>query len=836
MPTNFIKNQNIYTNGFIARYVHPKGNDSNSGLDWSNAYATVYGALQAIAGLSVKAKIYIADNTNLHPDGIHGLWLTNDSALYTGSPYWLNSLPLGGTEFVGIGGQAGTNGGLAVTNSLVNNGMPALRIAGTSGAGFTFRNLIFQDRTEIGCDGNGVPGSDATYACSHLEFDHCAFSSNTYLGVASPALISGYSFWMYFRHCEFTPNYYPDPNHGPYVGGTIDAFNVGTHVATLHYPHDAANFTGGGASGLNVTVNGTPRVITAVDSLNGTVTLDSNTGVAVTDTINRIPGNGVGDVISSSDATHVTFSIAGTESNYAVGDWVVFDVEFYSVFHQVQAIDTVGHRLQFAAVPGSVTRSLWRFPNHVHQPERSAILITPGTPGVGNTAGIMEFEHCYAFGGGITYYTGNDAWGFKVLDFQTESDGTIPIGSAVHIIINVIAGGAMIEAAALADASGVDVAIEGLRGYGSVNNPYMSNLVKVLRCRQVTGPCNFDTSNQGAGLAQQISSQGAVGFYSGKVYGASDAARRISAPSAVRASNLASHNPTDWSSAGGTTITGGHPDPFGGNRATRILNPDGAGNHNSATVYSHVGAVAAGEIILAGAWTKPSGVGASNNLILNQTTAGLTGGSVRPSSDITDWEWETALISGTFEASDTVILNLVGGLVGSAGSYVDYYGLTLIRIPAGLGAGELAELINAFAAYPYGAPAGSIAPMADLAIGDRVITCLESAQAGDAPTIAAGANVGASPTIALGAGATDLAANISITTGTGSTAGAQAVISFATNRGNYGKAPTVTLTPTNANAAAIKAWVSSSVSGYTVEFQGIPADGTLYSFAAHVIG
>jgi hypothetical protein len=833
MPTSYIHNPNIYTSSFVERYVHPKGNDNNSGLDWSNAYATVYGALVAMAAIPVKARLYIADNTNLHPDGIHGLWLTNDSALYTGSPYWLNSLPFGGTEFVGVGGEAGTNGGLAVTNSLVNNGMPALRLAGTSGAGFTFRNLIFQDRTEIGCDGNGNPGGDATHACSHLEFDHCAFSSNTFSGVASPAVISGYSFWMYFRHCEFTPNYYSDPNHGPYVGGLIDVFNASTHVATLHYPADTANF----GVGTNVTVAGNAHTVTSIDSVNGFVGLDSNTGVTTGLTINRIPGNGVGDVCTDSPGTpgHVTMGVAGAESNYMVGDWVVFDTD-YATKHQVTAINTSLHQLSFATVPSGVGHVLWQFPNRVRQPERMAVLLTSSSPGVTQPAGLMAIEHCYGFGGGIAYYAGS-AWQIQIRDWTTESDGTIPIGPGVHMSIGSIAGYSILENCATADSPDVDVYIDGFKGYGQVPTalPYMSNLVQVINCATVTGPCTYIASNGGQGQFQTLSAQNAVGFYNGRIFASSDAARRLNAPSAVKSQNLASKNPSDWVSLGSTTTTTGHPDPFGGNRAIRVLNPDGAGNHGTVIVYSNVGTVAAGEIMIAGAWTKPSLVGSTNNIILEQVTGGIQQDSSRVTSDNNDWEWEVFYIVGVAEASDTVELFLSAGQP-IAGSYVDYYGLTFIRLSGGLLPSELGETMNHFGPYPYGAPAGSIAPNGDLAIGDRLVSFRESLQAGDAPTLTAGANVGSGPTLTPGAGNTDVRGTVSITTGTGSGAGALGVVTFAANRGAFASTPVVLLTPTNSNAAGLQWWASAAAGSFTVETKNAPVDGTLYTWNYQVIG
>jgi hypothetical protein len=80
---------------------------------------------------------------------------------------------------------------------------------------------------------------------------------------------------------------------------------------------------------------------------------------------------------------------------------------------------------------------------------------------------------------------------------------------------------------------------------------------------------------------------------------------------------------------------------------------------------------------------------------------------------------------------------------------------------------------------------------------------------------------------------TDVAGNISITTnGSGIAAGAQLIVTF--NKA-YATAPVVTLTPNNANATGVAAYVTSATTTFTINFNTAGGAGNAHAFYYHVI-
>lgn len=116
---------------------------------------------------------------------------------------------------------------------------------------------------------------------------------------------------------------------------------------------------------------------------------------------------------------------------------------------------------------------------------------------------------------------------------------------------------------------------------------------------------------------------------------------------------------------------------------------------------------------------------------------------------------------------------------------------------------------------------------ASLNLTDAHLTSIQTT----APTEAEAANIGTGGTSTL-ATATDVAGKITIATGTGPLAGLQTTITF---NAAYNVAPIVTITPINAASAAIQAYVTSTLTTFTVSFGVAPAASTTYEFFYHVI-
>lgn len=103
------------------------------------------------------------------------------------------------------------------------------------------------------------------------------------------------------------------------------------------------------------------------------------------------------------------------------------------------------------------------------------------------------------------------------------------------------------------------------------------------------------------------------------------------------------------------------------------------------------------------------------------------------------------------------------------------------------------------------------------------------------PSIAALAAAGTGATAALATGQRDAVGQFSVTTGTTSTSGAQADITFQTA---YTNSPFVQISPADANAASIAAstYVTATTSKFTLNFSTAPTDATTYTFNYFVAG
>jgi hypothetical protein len=124
---------------------------------------------------------------------------------------------------------------------------------------------------------------------------------------------------------------------------------------------------------------------------------------------------------------------------------------------------------------------------------------------------------------------------------------------------------------------------------------------------------------------------------------------------------------------------------------------------------------------------------------------------------------------------------------------------------------------------------GGVGADGNIALGGHFIS-----NAASVPTV----GLHASHTAGTGASVTasnqtDVAGKISLTTGTGSGAGNLATVTFASA---YQVAPVVILTATDANAAAMRIYVTGvTTTNFTLAVANVPSDSTTYSWNYQVI-
>lgn len=213
-----------------------------------------------------------------------------------------------------------------------------------------------------------------------------------------------------------------------------------------------------------------------------------------------------------------------------------------------------------------------------------------------------------------------------------------------------------------------------------------------------------------AGTGGEPSKCGTVGFHYGKVWGQTDAGRRLFSFDASRFANLAPQTPASWTNA---TISSGIAAPDGTTNAGQVT----LGTVTFATVTK---SPAVGDLVLAGVWYRvESTTGISGGIPLSIYATGCTGtalfqdigGLLTPSSgphilsegENGDGQWVWA--SGAFkvtQAATGCALELNSVMNVTSTGYVDYFAPVLEYIPAGSGVSptEAADMAVNLAPYP----------------------------------------------------------------------------------------------------------------------------------------
>ena len=103
---------------------------------------------------------------------------------------------------------------------------------------------------------------------------------------------------------------------------------------------------------------------------------------------------------------------------------------------------------------------------------------------------------------------------------------------------------------------------------------------------------------------------------------------------------------------------------------------------------------------------------------------------------------------------------------------------------------------------------------------------------GPTPTVAAGVGAGTGPTVSVVGD--DTAGTVTVTTGTGPSAGVLAVVTFATPWSST--PPSVVLLPKTAGAAALQAYAATTPTALTISVGAVPTASTTCSFDYQATG
>jgi hypothetical protein len=274
--------------------------------------------------------------------------------------------------------------------------------------------------------------------------------------------------------------------------------------------------------------------------------------------------------------------------------------------------------------------------------------------------------------------------------------------------------------------------------------------------------------------------------------------------------NSSASNPTILVSAGRLFISGMAYDIQNSNASGTAISMDGASA--GAAVINMSQATITGPVNI-------SDNTAFFNLSLATISSGSGAGLITPSSPSTGLI-TLANVGFTTTATNTITGSGVLGLLGN-----------VVKLSTG---GEIISTVTQATINSF--PQGALMLGAGATQNTNTLLTLKNghltSQQTTAPTSAlqTGAGTTASRTLTR---CTDVAGNISITTnGSGIAAGAQLIVTF--NKA-YATAPVVTLTPNNANATGVAAYVTSATTTFTINFNTAGGAGNAHAFYYHVI-
>ena len=154
-------------------------------------------------------------------------------------------------------------------------------------------------------------------------------------------------------------------------------------------------------------------------------------------------------------------------------------------------------------------------------------------------------------------------------------------------------------------------------------------------------------------------------------------------------SSLANVTATNWTNITGTLTTSGISDPSGGTNAGRLSN--GASQGTAYVVHSLSQTVAAGDVLMAGVWTRinsgSSGTGFPGTITVSGCTAtyAATGYSstlgLPATVNTSSWSWTSVAVKVITVSSNPCSLSL--SLVSAASAATDFYAPVFFYVPVG---------------------------------------------------------------------------------------------------------------------------------------------------------
>jgi hypothetical protein len=348
--------------------------------------------------------------------------------------------------------------------------------------------------------------------------------------------------------------------------------------------------------------------------------------------------------------------------------------------------------------------------------DKRACILSKGAPG-GSGGGLYVIDNCVFNQGNFRYYCGTQSWGFVVRDLTVEGNGVDPVPTSIHILEAQGYGTALIDMVEVADqgpGTGATVKVEQASG-GADMSP---DCVWAHRVNLgVEGPATVLTSTNTV-YTKTLAGSRQVGTLSGRITGQHDAARRVFAPGAVKAANLAPQDVTTWAAKSGegtVTVTTGKRAPDGSMNAAELST--GSGN-SSKEIYRAAATFAAGDWLIGGVWLRAANAANGPWSALVGTAAAsvvldLTGSNAftlgSPITGDGEWEW----IAGAAKVlSTTGVGELILALKCMPTQPTEYYAPILLHIPTGtLSHSEALELTQNLQSWPDGAPVGHLSTL-----------------------------------------------------------------------------------------------------------------------------
>lgn len=635
------------------QFVSPNGNDGNDGLSWGSAKQTMYAALQALPGGSAgnvgAGTVMVSGSFNYGgPAASQGMWIMGSIDPNFASP------PLGWLK-------------KASTSALVNI---VCAIPG----------FQFAHGHSPSCIMNGGGQADLVHPAiwlsgtANINFTNIGLSNflNTYvkLGIDSNNLrtgLTGGDSSISFDGLAF--------NHGSCRFGGGPGIDIGSNTFWVWMRN--LNVTGCSFGELTIAAPGTPglsrssNVVTVTTTATNSITAGATQWITITNAADP-SFNGSFVVQSTPSGTQFTYNQIGPNA-------------------------TSGNGQVITAAKAAINQD----------------------SGGGTGSGLIFLENFQTNSGGIRIVPGTQGAGMYIKNGDYEGDGVNPDMPEV-LVTSVVA---------TANGTGMNVTVENVEVSDAIvfqPGVQVDNAgIPAVQVSRVDNGVKGQANVRGATPAYDNTVSplraGNVGFnFFGRVTGGGiDASRRGFGPVAVISPNLAATNPASWTfSTGAGTITSSIASPDGLTGAGRVTSNSGLSQVAFYTLLNTP--ITMGDTYIYGVWQRFNANGpfiAAPVFVLNNSGFGANDSctSLGSASGYTlfpqlsgdgQWIWMSGICQVFSNPVNAGIM--FGGNVTNP-TVIDFYGPTLIKIPAGTRSNnDLYEIALNLAPFPPTAAAGEV--------------------------------------------------------------------------------------------------------------------------------